>query len=59
MTESYRVCPYRNVPAAFEHFQVRQGTVARARICVARILVWAAGHIARVQQQPVRLGAHA
>lgn len=41
MTERYRVCPHRNVPAAFEHFFVRKSLLARGLDFVGRALTGA------------------
>lgn len=57
MTERYRVCPHRNVPAAFEHFFVRKGLRARALDFVGRALTGAGRFAQGLSVQPLRSSA--
>jgi hypothetical protein len=57
MTERYRVCPHRNVPAAFEHFFVRKSLLARGLDFVGRALTGAGRFAHGLSVQPLRSSA--
>ena len=57
MTERYRVCPHRNVPAAYEHFFVRKSLLARGLDFLGRALTGAGRFAQGLAVQPLRSSA--